>query len=90
MAGRYDLAIREQRRNGTAAPAEDLWPLLPNINAPTLVVRGKETDLLPLEVAQQMVETLPNGQMVEIERAGHMVFEDNPDDFIVAVKNFLG
>ena len=87
---RYDLAIREQRRNGTAAPAEDLWPLLPNINAPTLVVRGKETDLLPLEVAQKMVETLPKGQMVEIERAGHMVFEDNPEDFIAAVKDFLG
>ena len=86
---RYDLAVREQRRNGTAAPAEDLWPLLPNITAPTLVVRGKETDLLPADIARQMVDTLPNGQVVEVERAGHMVFEDNPEDFIAAVKDFL-
>lgn len=87
---RYDLAIREQRRNGTAPPAEDLWPMLPNISCPTLIVRGKQTDLLPAEVAQQMVATLPDASLVEIDQAGHMVFEDNPEDFIAAVKGWLG
>ncbi len=86
---RYDLAIREQRRNGTAPPAEDLWPMLPNISCPTLIVRGKQTDLLPAEVAQQMVATLPDASLVEIDQAGHMVFEDNPEDFIAAVKGWL-
>jgi len=87
---RYDLAIREARRNGVSTPQADLWPVLTQIPCPTLVVRGKETDLLPLEVAQRMVRELPQGQMVEIPRAGHMVFEDNPEDFITAVRNFLG
>ena len=87
---RYDLAIREQRRNGTAPPAEDLWPMLPNISCPTLIVRGKQTDLLPAEVAQRMVATLPDASLVEIDQAGHMVFEDNPQDFIAAVKGWLG
>ena len=86
---RYDLAIREQRRNGTAPPAEDLWPMLPNISCPTLIVRGKQTDLLPAEVAQQMLATLPDASLVEVDRAGHMVFEDNPEDFIAAVKGWL-
>ena len=87
---RYDLAtIRDQRVNGTAPPAEDLWPLLPNITCPTLVVRGKESDLLARDAAQKMIETLPDGRLVEVERAGHMVFEDNPDDFIAAVKSWL-
>ena len=86
---KYDPAIRDQRRNGTAAPAEDLWPLIPNITCPTLVVRGKETDLLTPEGARRMVDTLPNGSVVEVERAGHMVFEDNPEDFIAAVKGWL-
>ena len=86
---RYDLAIREQRRNGTAPPAEDLWPMLPNISCPTLIVRGKQTDLLPAEVAQQMVATLPDASLVEIDQAGHMVFEDNPEDFIAAVRRFI-
>ena len=87
---RYDLAtIRDQRVNGTGAPAADLWPLLPNITCPTLILRGKESDLLPADVAAKMIETLPNGSVVEVERAGHMVFEDNPEDFISAIKGWL-
>ena len=86
---KFDPAIREQRINGTAAPSVDLWPALENITCPTLVVRGTETDLLTKETAQQMVDTLAQGSRVEIERAGHMVFEDNPVDFIAAVKGWL-
>jgi pimeloyl-ACP methyl ester carboxylesterase len=86
---RYDLAIRERRRKGAAPPAEDLWPLLPNIACPTLVVRGKQSDLLSAEVAQRMIQTLPNGKLAEVDQAGHMVFEDNPEDFIAAVKSWL-
>ncbi len=49
-----------------------------------------ETDLLTLETAQRMVRELPKGELVEIPSAGHMVFEDNPEDFITAVRKFLG
>ena len=86
---KFDPAIREQRITGTAAPAVDLWPALPAIPCPTLVVRGAETDLLTPETAQRMIDALPQGELVEIARAGHMVFEDNPDDFITAVQNWL-
>ena len=86
---KFDPAIREQRINGTAAPSLDLWPTLENITCPTLIVRGTETDLLTQETADQMVSTLAQGSMVNIERAGHMVFEDNPSDFIDAVKAWL-
>lgn len=87
---KYDGLIREQRRNGTVPPAEDLWPALPNITCPSLIVRGAETDLLSSETAERMLATLPNPALVEIARAGHMVFEDNPGDFIAAVRDFLG
>jgi esterase len=86
---KYDVAIREQRRQGTVPPAEDLWPLLPNISCPTLIVRGKETDVLSPEAAQRMTQTIPNVKLVEVQRAGHMVFEDNPQDFISALKGWL-
>ena len=86
---KFDPAIREQRINGTAAPAADLWPTLERITCPTLLVRGMETDLLTEETARQMVDTLAEGTLAEIERAGHMVFEDNPADFIAAVKGWL-
>jgi pimeloyl-ACP methyl ester carboxylesterase len=87
---RYDLAIREERRRGTTPPsAEDVWSPLRNITSPTLIVRGLDTDLLSTEVAAQMLDTIPNCQLTEVERAGHMVFEDNPDGFLEAVRSFL-
>ena len=87
---RYDLAIREHRRQGTAVPAPDLWPALKQITCPTLIVRGAETDTLGAEAARQMEEALIQGKLVEVPRAGHMVFEDNPDDFISQLTSFLG
>ena len=88
---RYDLAIREARRNPMPAdPQPDLWPVLGRILCPTLVVRGMETDLLTRETAHRMERELPHGKLMEIPRAGHMVFEDNPEGFIKAVTEFLG
>ena len=87
---KYDLVIREQRRNNSVPPSDDLWPALPNITCPTLIVRGAETDLLAADTAQRMLSTLPNAQLVEVEQAGHMVFEDNPSGFIAAIQQFLG
>ncbi len=86
---RYDLEIREARRRGDPVVPLELWPALPKITCPTLVVRATETDVLDLDVAERMIETLPDGRLVEIERAEHMVFEDNPRDFIAAVRGFL-
>ena len=86
---RYDILIREQRRQGTVPSSQDIWPEVPKITCPTLIVRGAETDILSPEVAQRMLDVMPNAQLVEIPRAGHMVFEDNPEDFIVAVREFL-
>ena len=86
---RYDLAIREQRRQGTGAPPADLWPAVRNITCPTLVVRGADTDTLGAEMAKEMEQTLAQGKLVQVDRAGHMVFEDNPEDFIAEVTAFL-
>jgi len=35
------------------------------------------------------VDVLPNGKLVHIDRAAHMVFEDNPEDFIRVLHDFL-
>ena len=87
---RYDPEIREQRRNGTGAPPPDLWEPLSRITCPTLIVRGSETDTISLEVAERMVEVLADGRLVHVDRAAHMVFEDNPEDFNAALADFLG
>ena len=87
---RYDLAVREQRRQGTAPPAPDIWPSLGQITCSTLIVRGADTDTLGEEVAHRMKRDLVHGKLVEVPRAGHMVFEDNPEDFISQLTSFLG
>ena len=86
---KYDPAIREARRQGTVPPNQDLWPEIPKITCPTLIVRGLETDILTPETAQRMVKVMPEAQIAEIPRSGHMVFEDNPSDFNTAVGAFL-
>jgi len=90
LGWRYDLEIREQRRNNTGSKQPDLWVNLPGIKCPVLIVRGLETDTLSLETAEKMVEVLPGGRLVHVEKAAHMVFEDNPEGFIQALHEFLG
>lgn len=85
---RYDLAIREQWRKGVPT-SEDLWPALRRITCPTLIVRGTDSDILSVEIGRQMLEAMPSATLVEIQRATHMVFEDNPDGFLAAVREFL-
>ena len=90
LGWRYDLEIREQRRNNTGSKQPDLWVNLPGIKCPVLIVRGSETDTLALETAEKMVEVLPSGRLVHVKKAAHMVFEDNPEGFIQALHEFLG
>ena len=86
---RYDLEIRRQWREDRRPPQEDLWPALSQITCPTLIVRGEETDVLPLHVAQRMVEVMPNSRLAHVPRAAHMVMEENPTGFVQAVRDFL-
>lgn len=86
---RYDVAIREARRNGTVPPSTDLMPSLRKISCPALLVRGGESDNLSPESAQQMLKANSRYSMVTVARAAHMVMEDNPDDFIKEVRGWL-
>jgi pimeloyl-ACP methyl ester carboxylesterase len=52
-------------------------------------VRGMETDVLPLQVAQRMVQVMPKAQLAQVERAAHMVMEENPEGFLRVVRDFL-
>ena len=45
--------------------------------------------IMPKDVAQKMVEVLPNGRFSEIENAGHLVPQENHVAFENAVIAFL-
>jgi esterase len=86
---RYDVEIRRQWREDRRPSQEELWPAIATIPCPTLIVRGMETDVLPLQVAQRMLQVMPKAQLAQVERAAHMVMEENPEGFLRVVRDFL-
>ena len=86
---KYDKALRDMMRQGGRRDTIDLWEPLRRITAPTLLVRGAESDVLSAEVAKRMIDALPDGRLVEIPGASHTVPADQPEAFARAVRAFL-
>jgi pimeloyl-ACP methyl ester carboxylesterase len=59
------------------------------LTVPTLLVRGRVSDLLSEEGAQEFLAIAPHAQMVDVTGAGHMVAGDRNDLFNDAVVTFL-
>lgn len=59
------------------------------LTVPTLLVRGRVSDLLSEEGARELLELVPHAQMVDVAGAGHMVAGDRNDLFNEAVVTFL-
>ncbi len=56
---------------------------------PTLLVRGRQSDLLSEQGAQDFLAQVPHAQFVDVAGAGHMVAGDRNDLFNDAVVGFL-
>jgi len=59
------------------------------LTVPTLLVRGRVSDLLSEEGARELLELVPHAEMVDVAGAGHMVAGDRNDLFNDAVVGFL-
>jgi pimeloyl-ACP methyl ester carboxylesterase len=59
------------------------------ITIPTLLVRGRVSDLLSERGARELLELIPHAQLVDVAGAGHMVAGDRNDLFNDAVVSFL-
>jgi pimeloyl-ACP methyl ester carboxylesterase len=60
-----------------------------SIDIPTLLVRGKLSDLLSEAGAKEFLEQVPHAHYVDVSDAGHMVAGDRNDKFTRAVIGFL-
>jgi len=56
---------------------------------PTLLVRGRQSDLLSAEGARAFLQLVPHARFVDVADAGHMVAGDRNDAFNDAVVDFL-
>lgn len=61
---------------------------LRELAAPALIVHGT-ADPLPMEVAREWAEVLPNGRLHLLEGVGHFPYLEAPERFFNAVEEFL-
>lgn len=63
---------------------------LPSMTKPTLFVAGVLDPAAPPQVMQAMASACPTASYVEVPGARHIINVDRPDEFVVAVSDFLG
>ena len=63
-------------------------PLLKTIDLPTLVIWGREDELVPLRFGKRLTRDLPNSRLIVIDRCGHEPHKERPAKVIAALKEF--
>jgi pimeloyl-ACP methyl ester carboxylesterase len=61
-----------------------------SVTVPTLLVRGRRSDVLSQEGVRDFLDLVPHAGFVDVGGAGHMVAGDDNDAFASAVRLFLG
>lgn len=59
------------------------------LRVPTLVVRGRESDVISMEGVYEFIAAVPHAEFTDVLGAGHMVAGDRNDAFAAAVQDFL-
>ncbi len=77
------------RKTFVKVVSEDLYPLLPAVKAPTLLIWGGADTETPLWMAQTMEREIPDAGLVVFEGASHFAFLEEWRRFVVIVKQFL-
>ena len=67
----------------------DLWSEWSQISQPTLIIRGRQSNLLTHDVAVKMREAIPRARLAELEGGGHWFYQEIPDEFEATVRWFL-
>ncbi len=86
---RFDPSINQATGRAALVEIPYLWESLEHVKCPTLVIRAEKSKVLSREIADQMVERLPNARFVEIPDAAHQVPLHQPDAFARVIKEFL-
>ena len=86
----YDPKIGDAFRQADSAAARDIdfWPFYDQIQCPTMVIRGAQSDLLRPDDAMAMRERGPHAAIVEFPGIGHAPAL-MADEQIAAIRDFL-
>ena len=80
---------KRDRRMLAAYERPDLWEEWSQIEPPTLIVRGRQSNLLTHEVGVKMREAIPRARLAELEGGGHWFYQEFPGAFETTVRWFL-
>ncbi len=62
---------------------------LSNIKIPTLVIGGKNDQLIPCANAKIIADQIPNSKLLELKNSSHIFTTDQPEKSVAAILDFL-
>jgi pimeloyl-ACP methyl ester carboxylesterase len=91
--GRYhwhwDPRFLERDRRDPSYARERFESAARGLHVPTLLVRGRRSDVLSEQAAREFCALAPHAELADIARASHMVAGDRNDAFSAAIVEFL-
>jgi pimeloyl-ACP methyl ester carboxylesterase len=67
----------------------DIRPILPSIQAPTLLLHRRDETWLSVEQSRYAASKIPEAQLVELEGTDHYIWEQNADLVVEEIEEFL-
>lgn len=68
---------------------EDLRSDLPRITIPTLIAHGKNDEVCPYELSDEMKKSIPHSVVIPFEKSGHAIFHDEPEKLNQTMLKFI-
>jgi pimeloyl-ACP methyl ester carboxylesterase len=62
---------------------------LSTINIPCLIIVGKQDQLTPVKYSEYFHDNIKNSELCIINKAGHMVMVEKPNEFNQAIKDYI-
>ena len=84
IKGSMDGLMAIMRDGADDAPVE-----MERIKQPVLLLYGAHDKLVPVSVGRQIQERIPHARMVVVEKAGHLLLEEQPQECASAILDFL-
>jgi pimeloyl-ACP methyl ester carboxylesterase len=82
-------ALLQTVKHCIPANIDEIILALPTLTVPTLIVWGREDQVIPLEVGQLLHQLIPNSTLNIIEECGHIPHEEKPDETVALISRFL-
>ena len=82
-------AVHQTARQIIPSNIDELIAKYPTIKVPTLILWGKQDDIIPLLIGEKLNAAIPGSKLITIDRAAHIPQEETPEAVVPLVLNFL-